>query len=318
MGDQQTLTKESLKQIIQMQPGTESAARAHYQLGTLHLSGGEVEIATTSYRCVPAQWPRWHARAGFAIARIYEHQLDDLESAAREYRKVISLHPESMSAARSYSRMSAIYARLGDAVSSENMRECAMRTYERISQESEDPDERDEALFQFAVASRELQRWDQAIEAFTACRKRAVRDRDAARRFALDEQLGLLHMEREQPGLAAKRFRACLEQVRRKSDVRAVAQLSEQLAACQRGAGDESGAKRTLRSLVTFVHRSKARLSDAQKDPVAAPALVRAYVALDRLPDARKVRTRLRRLKNVEARQTLAEVEALIEVAETS
>ena len=41
-----SLTKEALNQIIQMQPGTESAARAHFQLGSLHLEGGSIEIAS--------------------------------------------------------------------------------------------------------------------------------------------------------------------------------------------------------------------------------------------------------------------------------
>ncbi len=79
-----TMTRESLSQIIQMQPGTESAARAHFHLGSLQLADGEVETATDSYRRVPSSWPRWHARAGFAIARIYEEHLDDLDAAARE------------------------------------------------------------------------------------------------------------------------------------------------------------------------------------------------------------------------------------------
>ena len=38
MSEPAKLSKESLQQIIQMQPGTESAARAHYQLGESQFS----------------------------------------------------------------------------------------------------------------------------------------------------------------------------------------------------------------------------------------------------------------------------------------
>jgi Tfp pilus assembly protein PilF len=307
------LTKEALHQIIQMQPGTESAARAHFQLGSLHLDGGEIETATASYRQVPPSWPRWHARAGFAIARIYETHLSDIEAAAREYRKVISLHPESMSAAQSYVRLSELHALVGDPVSAENMRECAMRTYERLAETGEDHDERDEARYRFAVASRELQRWDQATEALLTCRKRAVRHRDAARRYDIDRQLGLVYLEREQPGNAVKRFKDCLEYARRRSDTHAVVELSTLIARCHEAAGDETAARRAWRSLVEFVHRGKKRLAEAQVDPAVAPVLLDAYLRLDQEDRAKALRTRLRRLRSKEARELLAVVEARME-----
>src|SRR5690349_7218482 len=86
---------DTLTRIIEMQPGTESAARAHYELGMLQLEQGDLEAATGSFRRVPPHWPRWHGRAGLAIARIYETQLRDIGAAAREYRKVIRRHPDT-------------------------------------------------------------------------------------------------------------------------------------------------------------------------------------------------------------------------------
>jgi tetratricopeptide (TPR) repeat protein len=299
------LSKESLHQIIQMQPGTESAAKAHFQLGGLHLDGGEVETATEAFRQVPAQWAAWHARAGFAIARIYETHLDDIESAAREYRKVISLHPDSMSAAHSYQQLALLHQKVGDPVSAENMRECSMRTYERLATSGEDADERDEARFRFAVASRELQRWDQAVEALQTCRKRATRNKDAARRYDIDRQLGVIALEREQHAEALKRFKDCLEYARRRTDVPAVVELNILIARTHQSAGDDVADKRTRRSLVDFVHRSKKRLSEAQLDPKVAPALVECYLKLERVDDAKALRTRLRRFRSPEARELL-------------
>ena len=312
MSEPAKLSKESLKQIIQMQPGTESAARAHYQLGESHLDGGDIEVATESFRQVPPSWPRWHARAGFAIARIYETHLDDMESAAREYRKVISLHPDSMSAAQSYVQLAELHAKVGDPVSAENMRECAMRTYERLAEVSEDHDEKDEARFRFAVASRELQRWDQAVDALQLCRKRASRNKDAARRYEIDRQLGVIYLEREQHSNALKRFKDCLEYARRRTDVQGVVELNVLIARCHERSGDEGAAKRARRSLVEFIHRSKKRLQEAQRDPNVAPALVESYLKLDRVKDAKAIRTRLRRMRNSEARELLAFVEILI------
>jgi len=312
------LSKESLHQIIQMQPGTESAARAHFLLGGLHLEVGDVETATASYRQVPAQWSRWHARAGFAIARIYEVRLSDSESAAREYRKVISLHPDSMPAAHSYVELAVLHQRLGDPVSSGNMRECAMRTYERLAESGDDAEERDEARFRFAVASRELQRWDQAVEALQTCRKRAARNKDATRRFEIDRQLGVIHLEREQYPDALKRFKDCLEHAKRRTEIPSVVELSILIARSHAGAGDDASDKRTRRSLVDFIHKSKKRLDEAQLDRKVAPALVECYLKLDRVDDAKALRTRLSRFRNPEARELLEFVSSLMSSAETA
>ena len=301
--------QEALAQIIETQPGSESAARAHYEIGGLQLARGSVEAATAAYRQVPTTWPRWHARACLAIARIYDRQLQDVDAAAREYRKVIRVHPECFASAEAYARMGELYQALGDAVSAENMRECAVKSYERHLH-SDDLDERELALSRYVTTCRQLERWDEAIDALVKSRRAATRLRDTPRRVELDRQLGMLYLERQQFGNALIRFRACLQHARRRGDLDTYVSLCESAARCLRENADSVGLRRTYGSLLDFVGRSAGRRAEVLKDPRLAPVLVRAYLALGKVGQARQVHSRLRRTKSVQGREVLAAVEA--------
>lgn len=312
MGQPAALTKESLKQIIEAQPKSELAARARYELGGLHLAAGNVEGATGFFRKVSSSWPRWHSRAGLAIARIYDERVQDLEAAAREYRKVIRLHPESFAAAAGYGRLAEIYEMVGDPVSAENMRECAMRTYERVLESTDDRDERDAALERFVETSRQLERWDQATEALVKARRQAVRERNVERRNELDRQLGLLYLDREQFGNALIRFKSCLQHVRRRGDdLGGILSLTELTARCQAATDDATGVKRTYRALLDWVKRGKERRLAVQRDPELVRVFVRALIATDKVGEARQLRSRMKRMKGT--RDSLGVVESELE-----
>jgi tetratricopeptide (TPR) repeat protein len=311
MSQAAALTKESLHQIIEAQPASELAARARYELGGLHLAGGNVEVATTLYRDVPARWSRWHARAGLAIARIYDQHVKDIEAAAREYRKVIRLHPESYAAAEGYSRMAEIYELVGDPVSAENMRDCALRTYDRILDSTDDHDEREAALVRFVQTSRLLERWDLATEALVKARRQAVKDGDAARQVDLDRQLGLIYFDREQFGNALIRFKTCLQHARRRGELGASVTLTELVARCEEALDDRAGERRTWRAFLEWVRRSPDRKQRVQRDPALVGAYVRALLATDKAGEARQVRARLKRLKG--GKDALILVEALLD-----
>ena len=308
----QAATKDTLTRIIEMQPGTESAARAHYELGVLQLERGDLESATRSFRQVAPHWPRWHGRAGLAIARIYETQIRDVGAAEREYRKVIRRHPDTFAAAECHARMADLCDAMGDAIQAENLRECALRSYARVVETTDDPQERDEAMTRYVAASRQLERWESAIDALSKQRREAVRRRDAIRRIEIDRQLGDIFLQREQHGNALARYRDCLQHARRRKDVPEVVDLTENMARCLHATGDAAGVRRAWQSLVEFVHEDSARLSDCLRDVRLAPALVRGLSAVGRSADARKLRSRLGRMSSPEARAALAAVDAEI------
>ena len=303
-------SKDVLTRIIEMQPGTESAARAHYELGRLQLERGELEPAMGSFRQVPPHWPRWHSLAGLAIARIYETRIRDVDAASREYRKVIRRHPDSYASAECYARMGDLYEALGDPVSAENMRECAQRSYAKVMETSDDPQEREEAVARFVAASRQLERWDAAIDALSKARKDAVRRRDATRRYEIDRQLGDIYLQREQHGNALARFKECVQHARRQADLGDVVELTEKMARCLEAVEDSAALRRCHASLAEFVSRDPARLTETARDPRLAPSVVRSLVAADRHADARKLRTRISRMTSAEARATLVLVDA--------
>jgi tetratricopeptide (TPR) repeat protein len=303
-------SKDTLTRIIEMQPGTESAARAHYELGRLQLERGELEQAMQSFRQVPPHWPRWHSLAGLAIARIYETQIRDVDAAAREYRKVIRRHPESFASAECYSRMGDLYAALGDLISAENMRECAQRAYAKVMETSDDPQEREEAVGRFVTASRQLERWDAALEALLKARREAVKRKEVARRVEIDRQLGEIYLQREQHASALARFKDCLQHARRQGDLPDIVALTENVARCFQVLEDAPAVRRTWASLVDFVAKDAARMTEAARDVRIAPALVRAWLASDRGGEARKFRSRISRMTSPEARAALLLVDA--------
>jgi len=301
---------DTLTRIIEMQPGTESAARAHLDLGMLQLQRGELEKATQSFRQVPHHWPRWHGRAGLAIAMIYEIQLRDLGAAEREYRKVIRRHPETHAAAECHSRLADIYLSVGDLLSAENMRECALRTYSKVIETTDLDSEREEALVRFVSASRALERWEPAVQVLEKQRLAAIARKDVTRRCEIDRQLAEINEMREQHDLAAARYKECLAQVRRSGGAAEVAELTEALARCQRSAGDGPGSRKTYQSLLEYLGKDAARLTELLRDARSCPVLVRAYVASDKVPELRKLRSRLARLTSAEARTALVAFEA--------
>jgi tetratricopeptide (TPR) repeat protein len=301
---------DTLTRIIEMQPGTESAARAHLELGVLQLQRGELEAATESFRKVPPVWPRWHGRAGLHIAMIYEIQMKDLGAAEREYRKVIRRHPETHAAAECHARLADIYISVGDHLSAENMRECALRTYAKVIESTDDDSEREEALERFVAASRALERWEPAVQALERQRNTANARKDATRRCDIDRQLAEINELREQHDQAALRYKECLAHVRRNGTAAEVAEMTEALARCQRAAGDASGARKTYQALLEFVGRDGGRLTELLRDSRWVHVLVRAHVAADKLADLRKLRSRLARLTSVEARAALAAFDA--------
>lgn len=309
MGAPAASRHEALAQIIDSQPASEMAARARYELGGMHLRDGDLERATHYFRDVSPNWPRWHSQAGLAIARIYDDHVHDVEAAAREYRKLIRRHPETFAAAEGHARMAEIYEAVGDGVSAENMRECAMRAFQRLLAEADDADERDRALERFVDACRRLERWDAATDALVKARRQAVRRRDATRRAEFDRQLGTLYLDREQYGNALIRLRACLQHVRRRGeDVEAIVRLSEQVARCQEASEDRAGARRTYRALLDFLRRGKDRRQAVQRDAELVRIMTRAYLATDQTGQARQLRARLKRMRGV--RDSLAAVEA--------
>lgn len=310
MSSQTAASVDTLTRIIEMQPGTESAARAHLDLGMLQLQRGELEKATQSFRQVPHHWPRWHGRAGLAIAMIYEIQLRDLGAAEREYRKVIRRHPDTHAAAECHSRLADIYEAVGDALSAENMRECALRAYSKVIETSDDDQERSEALERFVAASRRLERWEPAVQVLEKQRAAAVARKDAVRRCDIDRQLAEIHELREQHEPAATRYREALAQLRRTGTSADVVEITEALARCCRALGDVAGAKKAYQGLLEHVGKDAARMNEVLRDARLVPVLVRAHAAADKLADARKLRTRLARLTSAEARAALAAFDA--------
>lgn len=317
MGEPAAARREVLAQIIETQPGSESAARAHYELGGIQLARGNVEDATSAYRKVPPTWPRWHSRASLEIARIYDQHLQDVEAATREYRKIIRVHPDSFAAAEGYARMAEIHEVFGDAVSADNMRECAMRTYERLLERADESDDRDLIVNRYVAVARRLDRADEAIETLVKVRRQALRERDVTRRVELDRQLGLLYLDREQHGNALLRFRACLQHSRRRGDVLGFAALAEMASRCLHATGDTAGYRRLHATLLGLLARNPARRADMQRDPRWAPLIARAYVAVRKPGLARQMRTRLKRQKNVQAREALVAVEAELTALES-
>lgn len=302
---------DTLTRIIEMQPGTESAARAHLELGQLQLQRGELEKATQSFRQVPPHWPRWHGRAGLAIAQIYEMQLHDLGAAEREYRKVIRRHPETHAAAECHSRLADLYESIGDMLSAENMRECAQRTYAKVIETTDDEPEREEALERFVAASRRLERWEPALHALEKQRQVAIARKDAARRCEIDRQLGEIYETREQHDNAIVRYKECLGHLRRAGSAGDVAEMIEAIARCQRAAGAEgSSVRRTYQGLLEFVGRDAARTTELLRDTRHAPILARAHLAADKVADARKLRSRLARSTTAESRAALLAFDA--------
>lgn len=313
VGAAATTSKDTLTRIIEMQPGSESAARAHYELGGLHLSGGNLDGATSAFRQVPAAWPRWHSRAGLAIGRIYQNHWHDLEAAAREYRKVIRLHPDTMAAADGYAHLADIHQALGDHLTAENMRECAVRTYDRVMTLSRDADERDLALERFVRLARALDRRDLAVDALVKRRREAASARVPARLLAIDSELGDLYFELEQHGNALLRYKSCAQIARRGSEPDVVLRLLDRMATCQELTGDRAGARRTWRSTVEYVARSRERASRAERQPGLAVILARAYAALERPQDIKKVRSRLARYRSADVSQALAAIDGMLQ-----
>lgn len=310
MTPQVAASADTLTRIIEMQPGTESAARAHLELGMLQLQRGELEKATQSFRQVPPHWPRWHGRAGLAIAMIYEIQLRDLGAAEREYRKVIRRHPDTHAAAECHTRLAEIYISVGDHLSAENMRECALRAYGKVIETSDDEGEREEALGRFVVTSRILERWEPAVQALEKQRASAVARKDAARRSEIDRQLAEINEMREQHDAAASRYKECLAHARRSGSPAEVAELTESLARAQRAMGDPQGARKTMASLLEYVGKDSARLTELLRDARTVPSLVRAHVAADKQAELKKLRSRLARLTSAEAKAALAAFDA--------
>jgi tetratricopeptide (TPR) repeat protein len=301
---------DTLTRIIEMQPGTESAARAHLELGLLQLQRGELEKATQSFRQVPPHWPRWHGRAGLHIAMIYEIQLRDLGAAEREYRKVIRRHPDTHAAAECHSRLAEIYTSVGDLLSAENMRECALRAYGKVVDTSDDDAEREEALVRFVAVSRVLERWEPAVQALERQRNAAIARKDTARRCEIDRQLAEINEIREQHDVAAARYKECLAQIRRSGTAAEVAELTECLARCQRACGDAPAMKKTYQALLEYAGKDGARMTELLKDARTVPVLVRAHVATDRMAELKKLRSRLSRLTSADAKQAFAAFEA--------
>ncbi len=315
MTPQLAASVDTLTRIIEMQPGTESAARAHLELGTLQLQRGELEKATESFRQVPPHWPRWHGRAGLAIAKIYEMQIRDLGAAEREYRKVIRRHPETHAAAECHSRLADIYASVGDHLSAENMRDCALRAFSKVVETTDDDAERQEALDRFVSASRILERWEPAIQALEKQRAAAVARRDANRRCALERQIGEIQELREQHAPALARYKACLAHVRRSGTPQEIADAAEAVARCCRALGETATLRRTYAGLLALITKDTAAMSELVRDARFAPILVRAHLATDRVSDARKLRARLARQTSAEAKAALAAVEAELSAA---
>lgn len=301
---------DTLTRIIEMQPGTESAARAHLELGMLQLQRGELEKATQSFRQVPPHWPRWHGRAGLSIAMIYEIQLRDLGAAEREYRKVIRRHPETHAAAECHTRLADIYLSVGDLLSAENMRECALRTYGKVIETTDDDAEREEALVRFVAASRILERWEPAVQALEKQRTAAIARKDATRRCEIDRQLAEINELREQHDVAAGRYKDCLAHLRRSGSAAEVAEVTEALARCLRSAGDSAGMRKTYVSLLEYAGKDGARLTELLRDARSVPVLVRAHAVAEKSADIKKLRTRLARLTSAEARAALAAFDA--------
>ena len=310
MTPQVAASVDTLTRIIEMQPGTESAARAHLELGMLQLQRGELEKATQSFREVPPHWPRWHGRAGLAIAMIYEIQLRDLGAAEREYRKVIRRHPDTHAAAECHTRLADIYLSVGDPLSAENMRECALRTYSKVIETTDLESEREEALVRFVAASRSLERWEPAVQVLEKQRAGAIARKDAVRRCEFDRQLAEINELREQHDQAALRYKDCLAHVRRSGSPGDVAEITDALARCQRIAGDAAGAKKTYQSLLEYAGKDAARTTELLRDARAVPILVRAHVAADKGAELKKLRSRLARLTSAEARAALAAFDA--------
>lgn len=312
MAAQVITTRETLVRIIEMQPGTESAGRAHFELGVLQLDAGDLEGAMLSFRQVPSNWPRWHGRAGLAIARIYETRIRDIGAAEREYRKVIRRHPESFAAAECHARLADLAESQGDALSGENLREGAMRTYQRVIQTTDDDAERAESLSRFIGASRRLERWEPALEALTRQRREAVKVRDTARRMEIDREIGDIYLEREQHGNALLRFRECLQHARRSGGLGDVVELTSNVVRCLEATDDESAARKAWDAFVEYVKKDSTRVSAVGKDPRLAVVATRAFVATDRLSDARRLRSRVARLVTAEGKQALAEIDGLL------
>ena len=312
MAAQVAASKETLTRIIEMQPGTESAAQAHFELGVLQLDGGDLEAAMASFRQVPPHWPRWHGRAGLAIARIYEMRIRDIGAAEREYRKVIRRHPDSFAAAECHARLADLTEAMGDPLSAENLRECAMRTYQRVIETTDNEQEREEALRRFVAASRRLERWEPALEALTRQRREALKRRDTPRRMEIDREIGDVYLQREQHGNALLRYRECLQHARRSGTVADVVELSSNVVRCLEAGEDPAAARKTWDGLVEYVKKDAARLTGIGKDLRLASVMVRAFIATDRLPDARRLRVKLAKLATPEARAILDEIDARI------
>ena len=312
MAVQVVTTRETLVRIIEMQPGTESAGRAHFELGVLQLESGDLEGAMLSFRQVPAHWPRWHGRAGLAIARIYETRIRDIGAAEREYRKVIRRHPESFAAAECHARLADLADAMGDSLSAENLREGAMRSYQRVIQTTDDVEERDESLSRFIGASRRLERWEPALEALTRQRREAVKVRDTNRRMEIDREIGDIYLEREQHGNALTRFRECLLHARRVGGLGDVVELTSNVVRCLEATDDDGGARKAWDAFVDYVQKDATRVTAVAKDPRLAVVVTRAFVATARVADARKLRTRVARLVTAEGKQALAEIDGLL------
>lgn len=312
MAAQVVTTRETLVRIIEMQPGTESAGRAHYELGILQLEGGDLEGAMSSLRQVPSHWPRWHGRSGLAIARIYETRIRDIGAAEREYRKVIRRHPESFAAAECHARLADLAEAVGDTLSSENLREGAMRSYQRVIQTTDDASERDESIRRFISASRRLERWEPALEALTRQRRDAIKARDLDRRMEIDREIGDIYLEREQHGNALLRFRECLQHARRSGELGEVVELTSNVVRCLEATDDDGAARKTWDAFVEYVKKDATRVAAVGKDPRLAVVVTRAFVATDRLPEAKRLRTRVARLVTAEGKQALAEIDGLL------
>jgi tetratricopeptide (TPR) repeat protein len=307
---------DTLTRIIEMQPGTESAARAHLELGILQIERGELESATQSLRQVPPHWPRWHGRAGLAIARIYETQLRDIGAAAREYRKVIRRHPDTHAAAECHARLADIHDAMGDALSAENMRECAMRSYHKVIETTHDEQEREEALARFVTASRQLERWDLALQALERQRTRTIGRRDVVRRHEIDRQLAEIHELREHHERALVRYRECLAHARRNGTTAEVVELSEAIARCMRRTEADAGAlRRHYLTLLEHVGSAGPKLTEVLRDARLVPILVRALLACDRAPEVRRHRSRLARQASAEAKASVAALDAEVATA---
>jgi tetratricopeptide (TPR) repeat protein len=305
-------SKETLTRIIEMQPGTESAAQAHFELGVLQLDGADLEAAMTSLRQVPPHWPRWHGRAGLAIARIYEARIRDIGAAEREYRKVIRRHPDSFAAAECHARLADLTEAMGDPLSAENLRECAMRTYQRVIETTDNEPEREEALRRFVAASRRLERWEPALEALTRQRREAIKRRDTPRRMEIDREIGDVYVQREQHGNALLRYRECLLHARRSGPVADVVELTASMVRCLEFGEDAAAARKAWESLLDYVKKDAARLTAIAKDFRLAAIVIGAYVATGRMTDARRLRARLGKIVTPDTRSILEEIDARI------